>query len=97
MTFNPVAALNVIECKNLINEKSPKAIDLGSQTASINKIFIKNLLSQNKVSDSFLINNLVKLSESILLQRIFESVGFNDYKSIDLNGACKFQFDLNKY
>ena len=99
MTFNPVAALNVIECKNLINEKSPKAIDFGSQTASINKIFIKNLLSQNKVLDSFLINNLVKLSESasFTTKDFFESVGFNDYKSIDLNGAYEsFQFDLNK-
>ena len=47
MTFNPIAALNVVECKNLINEKSPKAIDLGSQTASINKIFLKNMGLKN--------------------------------------------------
>ena len=28
MTFNPVAALNVIECKELISNESPNAIDL---------------------------------------------------------------------
>tara|TARA_B100000963_G_scaffold358654_2_gene383811 strand:- start:2771 stop:3616 length:846 start_codon:yes stop_codon:yes gene_type:complete len=99
MTFNPVAALNVIECKNLIYEKLPKAIDLGSQTASINKIFIKNLLSQNKVSDSTQLTNLTKLSElsNFTTKDFFKSVGFNEYKSIDLNGAYEsFQFDLNK-
>ena len=41
MTFNPVAALNVLECKNMISKDKPKAIDLGSQTASIDSIFIK--------------------------------------------------------
>ena len=41
MTFNPVAALNVIECKELISKESPNAIDLGSQTPSINNNFIK--------------------------------------------------------
>ena len=44
MTFNPVAALNVLECKNMIAKDKPKAIDLGSQTASIDSIFIKNLI-----------------------------------------------------
>ncbi len=99
MTFNPVAALNVIECKNLIYGKSPKAIDLGSQTASINKIFIKNLFSQNKVLDSSQLTNLMKLSElaNFTTKDFFKSVGFNEYRSIDLNGAYEsFQFDLNK-
>ena len=41
MTFNPVAALNVIECKNIISIKDPKAVDLGSQTSSINNILLK--------------------------------------------------------
>ena len=52
MTFNPVAALNVIECKNKISNNSPKAVDLGSQTSSINNIFVKNLLNNNKILDS---------------------------------------------
>ena len=99
MTFNPVAALNVIECKSLIYNKSPKAIDLGSQTASINKIFIKKLFNQDKVLDTFQYKNLMKLSEisNFTTEDFFKSVGFKEYKSIDLNGAYKsFQFDLNK-
>ena len=36
MTFNPVAALNVLECRNIIPTKNASAIDLGSQTSSIN-------------------------------------------------------------
>ena len=52
MTFNPVAALNVIECKNIISIKGPKAVDLGSQTSSINNIFVKNLLNNNKTLDN---------------------------------------------
>ncbi len=41
MTFNPIAALNVIECKNIINIDTPNVIDLGSQTPSITKTFQK--------------------------------------------------------
>ena len=52
MTFNPVAALNVIECKNIISNNDPKAVDLGSQTSSINDMFVKNLLDNNKTIDS---------------------------------------------
>ena len=48
MSFNPVAALNVIECKNIISEINPTAVDLGSQTASIDKVFIQNLFKQKK-------------------------------------------------
>ena len=55
MTFNPIAALNVIECRNIISNKDPIAVDLGSQTSSINNIFVKNLLNNNKT-----INNIQK-------------------------------------
>ncbi len=99
MTFNPVAALNVIECKKLIYDKSPNAIDLGSQTASINKIFIKNLFSKNNVLDNNQKDNLIKLSQlaNFTTKDFFKSLGFNQYKSIDLNGAYEsYQFDLNK-
>ena len=43
MTFNPVAAINVLECRNIISEKNPNALDLGSQTSSIDNIFPVNL------------------------------------------------------
>ena len=67
MTFNPVAALNVLECRNIIPTKNASAIDLGSQTSSINNIFIKNLINQNK---PLTVNqkSLEKLSSKKILQ-----------------------------
>lgn len=99
MTFNPVAALNVLECKNMISKDKPKAIDLGSQTASIDSIFIKNLIDQNKPLDDLQKKALKKLSnkKNFTTKDYFNSIGFNEYKSIDINGAYEsFQFDLNK-
>ena len=99
MTFNPVAALNVIECKNIISTNDPKAVDLGSQTSSINDIFVKNLLNNNKTINSIQKKNLNNLSssQSFTTEDYFKSVGFKEYKSIDINGAYNsLQFDLNK-
>ena len=99
MTFNPVAALNVIECKNIISTNDPKAVDLGSQTSSINDIFIKNLLDNNKTIHRIQKKNLDNLSrfKSFNTEDYFKSVGFKEYKSIDINGAYNsLQFDLNK-
>ena len=99
MTFNPVAALNVIECKNIISTNDPKAVDLGSQTSSINDIFVKSLSDNNKTIDSIQKKNLDNLSssQSFTTEDYFKSVGFKEYKSIDINGAYNsLQFDLNK-
>ena len=99
MTFNPIAALNVIECKNIISNNDPKAVDLGSQTSSINDFFVKNLLDNNKTIDSIQKKNLDNLltSKSFTTEDYFKSVGFKEYKSIDINGAYNsLQFDLNK-
>ena len=99
MTFNPVAALNVIECKNIISTNAPKAVDLGSQTSSINDLFVKNLLVNNKTIDSIQKKNLDNLSssKSFATEDYFKSIGFKEYKSIDINGAYNsLQFDLNK-
>ncbi len=99
MTFNPVAALNVIECRNVISSNNPKAVDLGSQTSSINDIFIKNLVDNNKTINSIQKKNLNNLSssQSFTTEDYFKSVGFKEYKSIDINGAYNsLQFDLNK-
>jgi len=99
MTFNPVAALNVIECRNIISNNDPKAVDLGSQTSSINNIFVKNLLDNNKTINSIQKKNLNNLSssQSFSTEDYFKSVGFKEYKSIDINGAYNsLQFDLNK-
>ncbi len=99
MTFNPIAALNVIECRNIISNKDPIAVDLGSQTSSINNIFVKNLLNNNKTINSIQKKNLNNLSssQSFTTEDYFKSVGFKEYKSIDINGAYNsLQFDLNK-
>ena len=99
MTFNPIAALNVIECRNIISNSDPKVVDLGSQTSSINDIFVKNLLNNNKKINSIQKKNLNNLSssESFTTEDYFKSVGFKEYKSIDINGAYNsLQFDLNK-
>ena len=99
MTFNPVAALNVIECRNIISNNNPKAVDLGSQTSSINDIFVKNLVDNNKTINSIQKKNLINLSnsQSFTTEDYFNSVGFKEYKSIDINGAYNsLQFDLNK-
>ena len=56
MTFNPVAAINVLECRNIIKNENPEAIDLGSQTSSINSTFISSLIPSdiNNISYFFL-------------------------------------------
>ncbi len=99
MTFNPLAAQNVLECKNIIVNKNPEAIDLGSQTSSIDNNFISNIINQNSNINDFQKTNLesLKNKKNFSTKDYFNSIGFNDYKSIDINGAYEsFQFDLNK-
>ena len=98
MTFNPIAAKNVLECRNIITNENPEAMDLGSQTSSISSTFISNLIDQNSKSKD-LQKNLVNLKNKkhFNTKDYFKSIGFRDYKSIDINGAYEsFQFDLNK-
>ena len=99
MTFNPVSALNIVECKTLISNKKPYALDLGSQTPSINKFFLENLISNNKFVDDAQRIKFESLKENtdFSTRDFFLSVGYSDYNSIDLNGAYNsYQFDLNK-
>ena len=98
MTFNPIAAMNVLECRNIITNENPEAMDLGSQTSSISSTFISNLIDQNSKSKD-LQKNLVNLKnkKQFSTKDYFKSIGFRDYKSIDINGAYNsLQFDLNK-
>ena len=97
MTFNPIAALNVLECKNIISNNLPNALDLGSQTASIDNRFIENLINQNKIISNFQKQRLTDLNtrDKFNTKDYFISLGFEEYKSIDINGAYgSFQFDL---
>ena len=98
MTFNPIAATNVLECKNIILDHNPIALDLGSQTASIDNTFIKNLIKNKQINHSQK-TSLENLSnkKNFNTKDYFKSLGFKEYKSIDINGAYEsFRFDLNK-
>ena len=80
-------------------DENPNAIDLGSQTASINNIFIRKLINQNKFLTNLQKVNFKSLvnKENFSTKDYFISAGFKEYKSIDINGAYEsFQFDLNK-
>ncbi len=99
MTFNPVAAINVLECRNIIKNENPEAIDLGSQTSSINSSFISSLIDKKSKLKDLQKGNLenLKNKNDFVTKDYFQSIGFRDYKSIDINGAYEsYQFDLNK-
>ena len=99
MTFNPVAAINVLECRNIIKNENPEAMDLGSQTSSINSSFISSLINQKFKLNNIQKENLenLKNKNDFVTKDYFQSIGFRDYKSIDINGAYdSYQFDLNK-
>jgi len=99
MTFNPVAAINVLECRNIIKNENPEAIDLGSQTSSINSSFISSLIDKKSKLKDLQKENLenLKNKNDFVTKDYFQSIGFRDYKSIDINGAYEsYQFDLNK-
>tara|TARA_B100000989_G_scaffold49488_1_gene32537 strand:- start:3554 stop:4402 length:849 start_codon:yes stop_codon:yes gene_type:complete len=98
MSFNYLAALSCIECKNLYLPKNSTAIDLGCQTPSISIDNIIEFLQINKkkiYEDQ--IFNLKKLKETkFSTYDFFKSLNYLEYKSIDINGALgSFHFDLN--
>ena len=99
MTFNPLAAQNIIECKKIIKENNPRAIDFGSQTSSLSNSFLEFIIKNNKFLDSSqisMINNLKK-NINFTTKDFFNSIGYKDYQSIDINGAYNsYKFDLNK-
>lgn len=98
MTFNPIAAKSVYKCKNLIKSNNLKAIDLGSQTSSIDPKFLNYLVNDQKIDSNILLDrfNDLKFQENFSTRDYFMALGFEDYLSIDINGAYKsFEFDLN--
>ena len=99
MSFNSLAALNVLECRNFIENENAEAIDLGCQTSAINSNFISNIIKQYPKLKNLHKKNLenLKNKHDFSTKDYFCSVGFKDYKSIDINGAYEsFRFDLNK-
>ena len=98
MSFNYIAAISCIECKNLYLPKESIAIDLGCQTPSIIIDNIIKFLQNNKkkIHDDQILN-LSKLKNiKFSTYDFFKSINYVDYKSIDINGALdSYQFDLN--
>ena len=98
MSFNYIAAISCIECKNLYLPKEAIAIDLGCQTPSIIIDNIIKFLQNNKkkIHDDQILN-LSKLKNiKFSTYDFFKSINYVDYKSIDINGALdSYQFDLN--
>jgi len=105
MTFNPIAAINstfISSVSSLINKKN-KVVDLGSQTLSFDHNFIKFLIQKFPSLEISNVRNLEKIimkmkkNEKIYTKDFFLSIGFDDYISIDINGAYgSLNFDLNK-
>lgn len=99
MTFNPIAALNAIECKKIIEKDNPNALDLGSQTPTLDNVFLKSMLENNKnlsLKQKENINNLSKVSQ-FTTENFYLSLEYSNYNSIDINGAYNsYKFDLNK-
>ncbi len=99
MTFNPIAALNAVECKNIIEKKNPDVLDLGSQTPTLSNEFLKYMKDNNKflsLEQKENINNLSKKSQ-FTTEDFYLSLEYSYYNSIDINGAySSYKFDLNK-
>ena len=98
MTFNPIAAKSVFKCKEILSSNKNIALDLGSQTSSITPEFFDFLINDQKVSAKDLIEkfNEIKFKGSLTTREYFMALGFDDYFSIDINGAYNsYEFDLN--
>ena len=101
MTFNPLAALNSVEISNLINKKNT-AIDMGSQTPSLDPGLFDWLIKKYNFLNKQQIQNLQKLKKKIIANKtittkeFFLSLNFSNYESIDINGAYgSLLYDLN--
>ena len=64
MSFNYIAAISALECKNFIKSDSPNAVDLGFQTPSIEiDKFIEYLLKNKKTISDSQITTLNKIKD----------------------------------
>jgi len=103
MTFNPVAASNIIESLNFIDSKNKTSLDIGAQTISINGNFINFLIKKYKFLNDDQIHQLNILKkkdfnkQKFFTKDFFLALNFKSYDSIDINGAYEsYKFDLNK-
>ncbi len=97
MTFNYIAAKKIFDCLSIIDAPLPKAIDIGVQTPSIRQDTIEkfiNLKNLTKKQDFFYKEIIEKKNFST--RDFFLALGYDEYSSIDINGAeNSFEFDLN--
>lgn len=98
MAFHPLAAQSVFFCKNRILDQQPRALDLGTQTLQIDLSFLDWLIRKFKVESEVILKNFdkIKSDKKFTTPKFFEALGFQNYSSIDINGAygC-LEFDLN--
>ena len=97
MTFNYIAAKKVFDCKSLIEEKLPIALDIGVQTPSISRDVIEKYIKIRDLSSKqeYFYKKILQ-NENFTTKDFFLALGYDDYFSIDINGADNsFQFDLN--
>lgn len=97
MTFNYIAAKKVFDCKFFIEDKSPNAIDIGVQTPTIRRNTIEKFINiENLTSKQDYFYKQIMNLENFTTKDFFLALGYNDYCSIDINGAeNSLQFDLN--
>lgn len=97
MTFNYIAAKKVFDCKFFINNSSLNVIDIGVQTPSIKRNTIEKFINiENLTSKQDHFYKQIMNLEKFTTKDFFLALGYNDYCSIDINGAeNSFQFDLN--
>ena len=98
MTFNYIAAKKVFDCKSIIGIDLPTAIDIGVQTPSIRRDTIEKFINIESLTtkQDYFYKKIIE-NENFTTKDFFLALGFNDYFSIDINGAeNSFEFDLNR-
>ncbi len=98
MTFNYIAAKKVFDCKTLINNENSKVLDIGVQTPSIRRDTIEKFINIENLSfKQIKYYNKILESKDFSTEDFFLALGYDNYSSIDINGAeNSYQFDLNQ-
>lgn len=99
MTFNYIAAQKSNHCKNYLDEKLSRVMDIGVQTPSIKNSLIKDYIKPEAFysNKQELCYRKIINEEQFSTKDFFLALGYMNYFSIDINGANEsFQFDLNQ-
>jgi hypothetical protein len=98
MSFNPIVAKSVFDCLSFLKDEKKNALDLGSQTCGIGNKFLDSLININKTASEKIKSNFLELQKKKFSTKdYFLAIGYNNYQSIDINGAYdSYEFDLNE-